>query len=786
VDGIWPADLVERFRAGRVALFIGAGCARSAGLPDWKGLLEAIRDRFRNRGSVSDDDLRRLKGWWGNTTEYPRIAQFFFNQERNAYRNAMESIFDPARPPQGRQPPRYFHYFSSLGVSTIVTTNFDSLLEDADMGKGYTSITWQDDEDFARFLREERGLIFHLHGTARRSGTLVHTHDEYQKLRGPEGRQAFEFLGRIFEQKTILFVGYSLSDSEIGFVSEQYHQNWNRRPDWYLLSANPAPEQIAKAREELGLTLIPYTPIVDQKDGYGAAIDRMFVDLGGQLGIAELGTPAPDVGHASDQPFVLVTPELIRDSPVTTQEAIRQFYRGNPPTWSLLRDAAAVTREIVSDVIRRIDKGSQFLLLTGAGGEGKSTALRQVALALATRGDRTFFATANEDLDLRDLLRRERGRIVVVIDDAEDLRNASQLVRLAQGRKDTTLVVLAARPNEWREKHGKDVDLNRIVESVPIPRLSGAETRAIAHLIHESGANRTNADEETLAARLLNDTNGFLLAAMLVATQGRQLLEILRDVVQTASSWPDGEILVSALALVVAHESKLTPRGNRIFCSQRLFRDAMGGISAQRMHQLCNRFTGEISLTPRGGYRIETRHPVIADALAAVLFDPQTPLVDELEINERIVSSAGRFSRNEVSPGERKLLTTFPMAFGRAGRSDDARRLFQASTEADPHDAPTWQAWALMEKDANNIGDTKTPGTARFLFNKGTEADPHNAPTWQAWALMELQLGEIAEANRLSDAGLILCPTAPELLWLRERLKAGAQSGEVATEFSAS
>ena len=173
----------------------------------------------------------------------------------------------------------------------------------------------------------------------------------------------------------------------------------------------------------------------------------------------------------------------------------------------------------------------------------------------------------------------------------------------------------------------------------------------------------------------------------------------------------------------------------------------MGGISKQRMRLLCNRLAGEISLTPRGEYRVETRHPIIADALSQILFDPPTSLIDRMDIFEAIVIAAGRFSRAEVSPSERKLLTTFPLALSRTRQTEDARHLFEVATHADPLDVHTWQAWALLERDANNFGDIDTPGTARFLFNKGVEADPGSGPTWQAWALLEKDANNFGEID---------------------------------------
>ncbi|MBE9595155.1 MAG: tetratricopeptide repeat protein, partial [Proteobacteria bacterium] len=52
-------------------------------------------------------------------------------------------------------------------------------------------------------------------------------------------------------------------------------------------------------------------------------------------------------------------------------------------------------------------------------------------------------------------------------------------------------------------------------------------------------------------------------------------------------------------------------------------------------------------------------------------------------------------------------------------------------TEADPTNAPSWQAWAIMERDNGDVEE------ARRLFKKGTEANPTYAPVWQAWAILE-------------------------------------------------
>ena len=249
----------------------------------------------------------------------------------------MQGIFDPPRAPANRKPPRYFHYLPTLHVTTVVTTNFDCLLEDALTAHRFSGLTWHDTEEFERFLRDQRPLVFHLHGIASRFGTLVHTFDEYRELQGPTGRQALDFLGQIIERDTLLFIGYSLSDSEIQFVADQFHQNWKRRPDWYALAANPTAEVMLREREERGLMIIPYSPTVDAEDSHGTAIDGMFLDLAGRLGIADLEVAVPATSTNFVSSTVAVTRDFLREQPPTTAETRRRFYRGHEPTWVACR-----------------------------------------------------------------------------------------------------------------------------------------------------------------------------------------------------------------------------------------------------------------------------------------------------------------------------------------------------------------------------------------------------------------------------------------------------------------
>ena len=143
---------------------IGAGCGRSAGLPDWAGLLRGLEARFEKDQLLDGDKRGCLKAWFRDKKDFPRIAELLKTTANLTYLQVLQppSIRSPAPGRSGR--PGTSSSSASF-LARILTTNFDRLLEDA-LGGSWTSLTWQDMDDFARFLRSPKPSVFHIHGTA--------------------------------------------------------------------------------------------------------------------------------------------------------------------------------------------------------------------------------------------------------------------------------------------------------------------------------------------------------------------------------------------------------------------------------------------------------------------------------------------------------------------------------------------------------------------------------------------------------------------------------------------
>ncbi|HSS78430.1 MAG TPA: SIR2 family protein, partial [Thermoanaerobaculia bacterium] len=687
---------------------------------------------------LSSGDLGSLRAWFKRVDDFPRIAELFKLRSPQRYRDLMQEIFDPGTRSPLFKPPKYFHLFRQLPITRFLTTNFDKLLEDA-LGLRWGSLTWQDQDELPRYLRDPQlGFILHVHGKADRFGTLVHAQSEYQDLGGPNGLQAREFLNRIFEMDTVLAIGYRLGDPVIRWLHDQLRSDWGIDPNWFSLLPTPAEKERTREREERSLSLLgyPIDPSLPPDAAHEEGILEWFRQLARELMIStEVPQMALSPTDELEPGCLRIDSAFLDRQPPATPELARAYYRGEPVRWSLVRAGLTSQRQATRETLTYLkSEGLRAVLLMGAGGEGKSTILLQIGLTLLDEGWAVFHMT-EPNSDPFEIFRRHRGPMAFLIDRADEFRHVTKLLREADRRGAPTALVFAARPHEWQEAHKDLGDSARLLKVIRVGRLGAEEAQEIAIHLLETGAVE-GGNVETLVERLLSDSNGFLLAAMLTATRGESLSRILSDVVSKIAAWPGGDDLLVSIASVVALEARQDNRGRPYWCSLRLFTEALG-ISKTQVRRICGRLVGEVSLHLRSGYRVETRHPVIAETLFPILFRSEAPLVDELEIHERLLRAAATLSHEYVNPAERKLLSVLPLSYSKEDDFEQARHLFRVAAETDPRQVPTWQAWARLEVRAENVGATDQPHTARWLFKKATEADPKNAPSWQAWALLE-------------------------------------------------
>ena len=201
--------LVNEVREGRCALFVGAGLSVAAGLPDWAGLMQRIvaLTGKRNRPRATSTELRRLL----RANRFAEVA----DQCRTIL--GRELFYEALRAELGRdvELPPVHRTIVETPYACVVTTNFDTLLEDAYASWGTHGLpkapTSAELARLGTLLHDGGFFILKAHGSIDDDASMVFTAEDYRRI--IHANPAFQSIfSALLLTRAVLFVGYSLSD----------------------------------------------------------------------------------------------------------------------------------------------------------------------------------------------------------------------------------------------------------------------------------------------------------------------------------------------------------------------------------------------------------------------------------------------------------------------------------------------------------------------------------------------------------------------------------------------
>ena len=187
-------------RAGDAALFIGAGMSRHTGFVDWRGLLREIAKDL-NLDIDRESDL-------------VAVAQYHVNRERTRSRLNEALLHEFTKTAQISENHRIL---ARLPVSSIWTTNYDALLEDAIKAAGKTPDVKITHENLAQTRPGRDVVVYKMHGDVSQPQDAVLTKDDYERYEVTH-RLFIENLKGELISKTFLFLGFSFTDPNIDYV----------------------------------------------------------------------------------------------------------------------------------------------------------------------------------------------------------------------------------------------------------------------------------------------------------------------------------------------------------------------------------------------------------------------------------------------------------------------------------------------------------------------------------------------------------------------------------------
>lgn len=263
-----PADLIEAVADRDAILFVGAGVSMSAGLPSWAGL---IRDLAPGLGY--DEDVFLTLG------DNLSLAEYFELETGSIgpLRSRLDAEWHGSERRSAVQNSAVHRLIAELDFSLIYTTNYDRYLEwtHEDNGKNYKKISGVSDLGNCAQVRTQ---IVKFHGDFDSDDSLVLTESSFFRRMDFKGALDLKLQGDMLG-RTILFIGYSVSDLNIRLLLFRLNQLWKEagdpagRANSYLFMTRPNPIQQRLWRSR------GVVPLVAEQDDAGEATRRLLEDL---------------------------------------------------------------------------------------------------------------------------------------------------------------------------------------------------------------------------------------------------------------------------------------------------------------------------------------------------------------------------------------------------------------------------------------------------------------------------------------------------------------------------
>lgn len=201
-----PLPIKTAAENGRLVLFVGAGASMLLGMPSWAGLASSALNSLRDKGYINFAELNQLQAL--DPKKRLSIAQAIAEDKK--------FDLDLSKHLVRKRESRIYDHLNSIGA-VYVTTNYDNELvpnPDTNPNKLKESVERiSSPADFSTSLLKNPGTVIHLHGDKGNPKSMIVTTKDY--LQHYDHKNVISFLKKLFEEYTVLFVGYGLEEDEI-------------------------------------------------------------------------------------------------------------------------------------------------------------------------------------------------------------------------------------------------------------------------------------------------------------------------------------------------------------------------------------------------------------------------------------------------------------------------------------------------------------------------------------------------------------------------------------------
>ena len=232
----------------RLILFIGSGVSLDSGMPSWKDAVLEISSK-----------LPFLKD---NENDYLKIPQYYFNEYgKKEYTQLIRKIFKHGTTLKTTE---LHKKIINLHVQTIITTNYDHLIEQACEENGEIRYVISKDTDLP--YKNSPYELIKMHGDFE-NDNFVLKEDDY--LRYSSNFNMIEsYIKSLFGTKVVMFIGYSLNDPDVKqiltWTKDILKDDFQRA---YLVLPMEEPNELKKNYfKNLGVNIIYISEIFEKRE----------------------------------------------------------------------------------------------------------------------------------------------------------------------------------------------------------------------------------------------------------------------------------------------------------------------------------------------------------------------------------------------------------------------------------------------------------------------------------------------------------------------------------------
>jgi hypothetical protein len=399
-----------------------------------------------------------------------------------------------------------------------------------------------------------------------------------------------------------------------------------------------------------------------------------------------------------------------------SKKNLELFYKGSTPTWDILQHGT-FERDMYKNIISYFDEGNAVALIKGAGGEGKSTLMMQVALYYFEKRYNVFLIN-NNLINFETLRKRIKGDTLLLIDEANqihDLYNLINPLRIYSHIK----IIMTSRSNEWNyflSNNSNSGLIKRIIGKSGEFTLKALSNREIENLTKLLLKNKIITEDKGKEWKqdLKQESKRFLLAAMLKATNGKRLEFILEDILEKISEWEDGFLALKVLGFIVNLEVKKVRDGSNLYCTNKLLQTYLKDVEqiSDKKYFKIKQYLFQEAFIQDNQNKQTTRNTIISELFYKFLFrNDSLSLLSEFDINYDILRTSvlidSYYSRN--------IIDAIPLNYDIQKDAELLSEIYKSLYEFGALKRDYFR-WSKVEHNLNNFGDFDKKYSTKWIY----------------------------------------------------------------------